>query len=577
MEKARNWKGENTTQERLIALCKRRGFFWPSFEIYGGSAGFYDYGPLGVLLRNNILSAWRKCYRREGFFEIDTPSINPADIFRASGHEASFSDILIECESCHETYRADHLLDMQGLSPTLENVARMLNREKIRCIRCGSSDFGTPRPFNLMFTTAIGPSGQRAAYLRPETAQGIFINFRSLLSFFRDKLPFGIMHTGRGFRNEISPRQGLIRLREFNMMEVEIFLEPDRKTWPAFSSVRGKMLHLLTREGLDIEMEAGDAVLKGVISSEALAYFMVLTAGFMGSVGVDPARMRFRQHMNDELAHYSVDTWDCEAFVSGEWIEITGIADRGDYDLKAHARFTGKDLSYFRRGDASRSSVRRVVKARRAALGPIYRENAKGIADLIERLSPDDIGDDGTLQVKFNDREMRITPDYFSIVEEEVDGERTVPHVIEPSSGLDRIFYTVLEHSFREREYSVLTLPATVAPLKAGIFPLTGEFSLCDSAYRIYNELLSLGMDVYYDDTGSIGRRYARMDEIGTPYCVTVDEISEKDGSVTVRERDSRRQIRVPQAELHDVIASLLHGADFEHFRNIYAKFNREI
>ncbi|MEM3852042.1 MAG: glycine--tRNA ligase [Methanomassiliicoccales archaeon] len=547
---------ERDIQERVLSLSRRRGFYWPSFELYGGLAGFYDYGPLGLLMRENIYAVWKALYRREGFFEIDTPAINPEEVFVASGHVASFADMLVECKQCGESFRADQLPGMEQL--TASEIRTALEEGKATCPVCGSTSFSEPRPFNLMFRTFIGPSESKKGYLRPETAQGIFINFNQLLRFYREKLPFGAIQRGRGFRNEISPRQGLIRLREFNMLEAELFVDPDNKGWPGFAKAASVKTRLLTADGKEIEITFGHALKSGLIKSEVHAYFMFLTQRLMEIVGLDLSKCRFRQHRRDELAHYAVDTWDFEVLLSNGWTELTGIADRGAYDLTAHASKSGQDLSYFKRGTGEMRR-RKVVKANRAALGKRFRNEARLIADAVERLQPEVVG--GEITVDVEGRKYVLSTDFYEVteIEEKDSGRRVVPHVIEPSGGLDRIFYAVLEHSLTSSEEGdAFALAPSIAPIKAGVFPLTQADEQCTFAREIYERLLSDSIEVYYDESGSIGRRYARMDEVGTPYCVTVDEISLTDRTVTIRDRRTKQQIRIHADSINAYLQKLI-------------------
>lgn len=555
--------------EKLASMSKRRGFYWPSFEIYGGLAGFYDYGPLGVLLRDNIVSVWHSVYRAEGFYEIDTPTVNPENVFKSSGHLEFFSDYLVDCAKCHESYRADHLVNMSGEPSTPESIVRKFREKRTQCPACGSREFTAPRPFNLMFQTHVGPAGGKKAYLRPETAQGIFMNFQQLNRFFREKLPFGVIQKGRGYRNEISPRQGFLRLRELNMLEAELFFDPADRHWSNFRLIRDDVVTLLPRSGKQVRVSIGNAVRDGIIGSEVLAYFMHLTLRFMTLVGVDPERSRFRQHAPDEMSHYSSETWDFEANLNSGWTELGGIADRGDYDLRAHIKGSSADLSYFRKSDTETVQNTRVVRANRSKLGPVYRQNAKQIAALIEQMSPEEVMGRKSVRLSIAGTDVDVAAKFFSVAEteERIRGEKIVPHVVEPSMGLDRIFLSVLDHSLRESEgYTVLSLPGRVAPIKTGVFPLLSDAQMERTALSLQDELLAANIEPYYDDSGSIGRRYARMDEVGTPYCITVDELTAKKGTVTVRERDSRKQIRVERHAAVSVIGTLLSGAAFSTF-----------
>lgn len=516
--------------EKIISLAKRRGFLYPSYEIYGGVAGFYDYGPLGIILKNRMEEVWREYYvLKEKCFEIATPVITPYALLKASGHVDEFTDEIGTCTAC-------------GLSVKVEDLKDGM------CPACGGAvERGT---LNLMFETHIGAKKKDKAFLRPETAQGIFVNFPVLYEFFRKKMPFGIVQIGKGFRNEVSPRQGIIRLREFSMAEAEVFFEPDNKLHPRFHEVKDEILHLVSEDG-DSEMTAGEALEKGVIRNEALAYYMVITKKFLERVGVDIAKLRFRQHRRDEMAHYANDCWDAELHSERfGWVECVGIADRSAYDLTAHMRATGTDMRAFRKYDEPQKIRRRVVMPRMDVLGKKFKGKAKKIADELRKCEVSENVSTITLDVEGETVELDET--FFSIeeVEETVSGEKFVPHVIEPSYGIDRIFYFVLEHNYREVEkenetYVVMRLPPSLAPIQAGVFPLVNKDGLPDIAREMERELRDAGIMAFYDEGGSIGRRYARMDEIGTPFCITVDYQTKDDDTVTVRYRDTTEQVRI--------------------------------
>ncbi|MBX8631697.1 MAG: glycine--tRNA ligase [Thermoplasmata archaeon] len=551
------------SEELLLSMMRRRGFIWPSFEIYGGTAGFYDYGPLGLLLRENIRNAWRRIYRKEGLFEIDTPCINPEAVFLASGHVSSFSDLMVECGGCHEIFRADHLLDADISSLSPDKVASLIEKNNVKCPRCGSMSFSNPVPFNLMFRTQIGPSQGKVGYLRPETPQGIFINFQNLRRFYRDSLPFGVLQSGKAFRNEISPRQGLLRLREFNIMEAEIFFDPSRKEWGSLDCFSDEHILFLPRDGSELRLTPDEALRKGFLLSQAHAYFIGLTYRFAVEIGLDPLRLRFRQHRKDELAHYAIDCWDLESEIGNTWVEITGVADRSDYDLKAHHKSSGADLSYFRKSENVQSVSKLVVRANLSKLGPLFKSEAAEVARAIESLDPGKLLQGTKVVVKVGDRDIELAEDCYSVVkvEEKTSGEKIFLHVIEPSSGLDRIFYALLQHSSENSgDRTVLHLKPTMAPIKVAVFPLIGSTRLIRESRNIYGSLLSSGIEAYYDATGSIGRRYTRMDEIGTPFCITVDEDGMRDRTVTVRERDTKLQIRTGRRNIVNTVMKLISG-----------------
>jgi glycyl-tRNA synthetase len=560
------------TFSKVMALAKRRGFLWPSYEIYGGVAGFYDYGPMGSRLKNKLEDLWRRYYvAGEGFAELAAPVIAPEAVFKASGHLEKFSDIMVECTKCGEAFRADHLLAelFPGETPptTLEDTTGALKKHEVRCPNC-KGGLGEPYPFNLMFRTFIGPGIKRTGYMRPETAQSMFLDFGMLYRHFREKLPFGAVQIGRGFRNEIAPRQGIIRLREFNMAEAEVFFDPQKKArHPFFGEVAGLKLHLVPNEGLEMDMTLGEAVAGKVMAHESIAYFVGITAKFLLEAGVDPARLRFRQHAKDEMAHYAADCWDAEVRLSFGWTECVGVADRTCYDLEAHMKASGADLRAYTRFDEPKTVEKTVVAPVHNVLGPRYKKDAKDIAKALEALEACTIEGREFAEVDVGGKKVRVEKDCYTIkkVTETVNGVWFTPHVIEPSYGIDRILYTILEHSYTEmvkegEPYTVLKLRPSMAPIQVGVFPLTGKDELVVVAEDIDRRLKDAGISTYLDASDSIGRRYARMDEVGTPFCITVDFEGLADGTVTVRDRDSTRQARVPAADIARSVSELLSG-----------------
>lgn len=565
----------NVDPADLLGLCKRRGFIWPSFEIYGGVAGMFDYGPLGCSLRNNIVDVWRAIYKgREGFVEIDSETVNPREVFKASGHVDEFADLMTYCQKCQAPFRADHLVKEFYDNPDILSPAELDQAfidHNVKCPDCGG-DLGKVEEFNLMFKTNIGPGSSRIGYLRPETAQGIFVNFNNLYRYNREKLPLGVIQTGRGYRNEIAPRQGMIRMREFNMMEVELFVDPEDKDWVRFPKIENETITLVPNTTLEpVTMTIKEAVDKGIIANRVLAYFVNTTKQFLIRLGIDPARLRFRQHLQDEMAHYAADCWDAEVLLSYGWMEITGIADRGCWDLSRHAEYSGTDLTHFKKFDEPIEEEVDKIKANHKLLGPRFKGQAKDIATAMEAKTPADIKD-GKLVIEVAGQTMEIEKELFEVVrvKEKIAGKRVIPHVIEPSCGLDRIFYSVLEHAYDydEKEgYMVLHIKPEVAPIKVGVFPLMEKDGLDDLAMEIYEKLQMSGLNSLYDGAGTIGKRYARMDEVGTPYCITVDYEAlegETKGTVTIRDRDSKAQKRIAIEDAEKIIRSLMAGAAFE-------------
>ncbi|MDI3482444.1 MAG: glycyl-tRNA synthetase, partial [Candidatus Methanomethylophilaceae archaeon] len=353
---------------------------------------------------------------------------------------------------------------------------------------------------------------------------------------------------------------------------VELFVDPENKTWPRYPFVKEEMLRLIPNDGVERVMSLDGAVREGVIANEVLAYFIWLTKDLLVKMGVDPARLHFRQHLSEEMAHYATDCWDAEVLISYGWTEIVGIADRGSWDLTQHAKWSHEDMTHFKRYDEPHEVEQKVIKAKHSKLGPRFKEDAKEITNLIESCQAEDIKD-GALQIEHNGKPLTISDEFFEVetLIRKVSGEKVIPHVIEPSYGLDRIFYTILEHAYHKRDddYTVLKLKPILAPIKVGVFPLMARDGLDEKAQEIFRLLMDAGIEAYYDDSGSIGKRYARMDEIGTPWCVTIDYETLEEGrgkkdTVTIRDRDSTKQIRVPIDKLVKTIHTMLNGVNFE-------------
>ncbi|HOG98116.1 MAG TPA: glycine--tRNA ligase [Methanothrix soehngenii] len=560
--------------ELVNELARRRGFLWPAFELYGGAAGFYDYGPLGAPLKRRIEDIWRQYFViAEGFAEIEAPTIGVEGIFQASGHLSGFSDPLTGCKECKEVYRADHLIKHIIEVPdalTNEEIYRCMQENEITCPECGG-ELSSVYEFNLMFKTMIGPGNKMTGYMRPETAQGMFINFPRLLRYFRGALPFAAVQIGKSYRNEISPRQGVIRLREFTQAEAEIFIDPRDKTHPRFDEVKAMRMKFYSQEaqekGEEEEMSFGEAVERGVVAHQTLAYYVARTYQYLLAVGIDPQKLRFRQHKSDEMAHYAADCWDAEVLLDRlGWIELVGVADRTDYDLKAHTTVSKVNLSVFVNYDQPKKRKKTVVKPDFKALGPMFKSKAKAVGEALRALAPEQLAGE-KIQVNIDGETIDIDRSLvsFESVEEEVRGEEVVPHVIEPSFGIDRILYSILDHSYYEDEIdgekrAVLRFKPRVAPIEVAVLPLMDRSELVGPAKKILEELRSRGMRTDYDTSGSIGRRYRRNDEIGTPYEVTIDYETIEEGTVTIRDRDSMSQVRVARWQVVDKLQALLNG-----------------
>lgn len=445
------------SMEKIVNLCKNRGLIFPGSDIYGGLSNTWDYGPLGVEFKNNIKKLWIKKFVQECKYNVGLDSailMNPK-VWEASGHVGGFSDPLMDCKECKTRYRADKLLEdnkIDANAMTFEEMEKIIKEKNIVCPNCGESNFTGIRKFNLMFKTFQGVTEEtkNEIYLRPETAQGIFVNFANVQRSSRKKIPFGIAQIGKSFRNEITPGNFTFRTREFEQMELEFFCKP----------------------GTDIEW---------------FNYWKDFCKSWLLSLGISPKSIRFRDHSKEELSHYSTATSDIEYKFPFGWGELWGIADRTDFDLGKHQEFSGKNLEYF-------------------------------------------------------DQETN---------------ERYIPYVIEPSLGADRVALAFLCDAYNEEKIDekdtrvVLKLHPALAPFKACVLPLSKK--LGENAEKIKDKLSKHFM-VDYDDSGSIGKRYRRQDEIGTPFCITYDFDSENDGCVTIRDRDTMKQERIKIDDLKNYI-----------------------
>jgi glycyl-tRNA synthetase len=485
------------TQDTINAIAKRRGYHWPSYEIYGGLSGYITYGDLGTKLKRNIQHLWRQHFtHNQNVLEIDAPIINPEIIFEKSGHIANFREYSSECTQCHHSFRADHLIEDKT---SLENVEamggdaikRLLKEHNIKCPRCGGQ-LKEPNQILTMFVTEIGATGGLTGYARPEAAQSMFINFKRGYQHAREKLPFALAQIGKVMRNEISPRRGLARVREFTIMELELFFDPQTPHCPHLPEVENESVTLLTEENQEkgekttIETTIKDALDKQLILTPWQAYYIGLSKKFITRLGIPPEHQRFRAHLPDERSHYSAQTYDHEVKLESiGWLEVAGHAYRTDYDLKAHQNGAGVDMTVLRE-----------------------------------------------------------------------DGTRYTPHVVEPSFGLGRQLLVTLEASYEYKEKrNILHLPRDLAPYQLSVLPLVTKDGLPEKATSIFKTLQDAGFTAQYDESGSIGRRYARSDEIGTPLAVTIDyDNTLANGIVTIRDRDSWTQVKTPVAELKDLL-----------------------
>ncbi|WP_281195598.1 glycine--tRNA ligase [Halorubrum sp. F4] len=590
----------------LVELAKRRGFFFGANGAYGGTAGFYTFGPQGAALKRNLEDAWRDRFTlQEGNREIEAPTVMPEAVFEASGHLEGFDDLLVECGECGESHRADHLVeDATGIEDAEalpgEEVEELIREHDVACPSCGSPLAGRDvEDFNLMFATDIGPGDGQPGYLRPETAQGIFVEFPRLKEYARGSLPFGITQIGPAYRNEISPRGGLLRLREFTQAELEQFIDPEADE-PPLERVEDVEVRLYPATAQDeedgeyLDTTVGEAVSEGVIGSPWVGYYLGVAQEWYERVGVDTDRFRFRQHLAGERAHYAADCWDAESEVDGDWIEIAGFAYRGDYDLSKHDAYGDDSFTVFKRYDEPKTVERATVDPDMSVLGPEFGGDAAAVAEALETLAgrDPDAFEDETVTVEVGEGDERETHEIdadvanFSIEAVTENGEHITPHVVEPSFGVGRTVQTLLAHAYETdevdgEERTYLSLAPEIAPRDAAVFPLvTNDEPLTDLAGRVAADLREAGLAVAYDDSGSIGRRYRRQDEVGTPFCVTVDRDGiEGDGpeTVTVRERDSAAQARVPVADLADELAALRTGGTFDDLIDRYGAVETDV
>ncbi|KAH8827620.1 glycine-tRNA ligase [Flagelloscypha sp. PMI_526] len=618
---------------RLEALLSRRFFYAPAFEIYGGEfehavAGLYDYGPPGSALQSNIISAWRKHFIiEEGMSELDTTIMTPAPVFETSGHVARFADFMSKDTVSGEVLRTDHLVKdvlnarlksnalARGLTPQAEDPKAKKKRvkaadtlvkledavvEKYESILAQLDNFTGPElgqiivdndirnpvtgnkmaepvQFNLMFASSIGPTGQHPGYLRPETAQGHFLNFSRLLDYNNGRVPFASACIGRSFRNEISPRAGLLRVREFTMAEIEHYVDPEDKSHIRFGEVKDTELVLLPRDVQEsgsvqtTTITIGDAVAKGI----TLGYFMTRIYSFLLSIGIDPTRLRFRQHMANEMAHYATDCWDAEIENSvGGWTECVGCADRAAYDLSVHSKRTGQSLTVQKALDTPIVEEKLVGTLDKKVVGKTFKADAGALGKLIDEVSESELEKlqsgllNGPVKVTIpGGKELELTAEMLKV--EKKTFKKSVreftPNVIEPSFGMGRILYALLEHSFWARESDiergVLSFPPLVAPTKVLIVPLSSKSEFDPLVKEISAKFRRAGVHSRVDDSNvAIGRRYARNDELGTPFGVTVDFASLKNGTITVRERDTMLQLIGPINTVIDTVVELCEG-----------------
>lgn len=489
---------------KIKGICKKRGILFPAAEIYGGSAGFFTYGPLGVKLKRNVKNHIREqLLDWDNIYEVSTPHILPREIWKASGHLESFTDPLVQCKDCGERHRADQLIE-EKLERKAEHLSskemeEVLEKNEIDCPSCGGA-LGKVNRFQLMFKSHLGPTMEEEseAFLRPECATPAFLSFKRIKIAMRAKLPFGIAAFGTCFRNEISPRNFVFRMREFSLMDLEFMVHPKEKNavpteqWSALKQVVTQFLSIEHEKSEEsaARMTFEDAWEKGLFETKWQALWMARIVKMLKNAGIPDEKIRFRQHMPEERSHYAADQWDCQVKFSFGWREVVGSHDRTQYDMEKHSKYSNEELTIY-------------------------------------------------------DHERE---------------EKVIPYTIETSPGIDRIVYALLETSYREEgDRTYFNIPPKLAPVQITVFPLFQKDQLVKKAKSVYAEIKE-SYEVVYDDSGSIGKRYYRWDEVGVPFHITIDYDSLEDDTVTIRERDTTEQIRVEIKALTHKLSQLIEG-----------------
>eukprot|EP01069_Polyplicarium_translucidae_P000120 Polyplicarium_translucidae@DN1067_c0_g1_i1.p1 len=609
-------------REPLENLLKRRFFVGPSFEIYGGTAGLFDFGPPGCAVKAEVERLWRRHFViEEDMMEVSSTCLTPHYVLRASGHADRFTDLMVRDVVTNECYRGDKVIEewvakrlVDASLPPLDESQRdalrrlamtagALTGEEMRDaiakweIKSTAGNVVTdPYPFNLMFHTRIGPkedleahphvagapagAAPNVGFLRPETAQGIFVNFRRLLEQNGGRMPFAAAQLGLAFRNEIAPRNGLLRVREFPMAEIEHFVHPLSKRHRKFESVKEMQLPLFSKrsqltDGKVIrDMSLDTAISEGTIENESLAYFMARTYLFLSAVGIQDRGLRFRQHLDTELAHYADDCWDAEVECSYGWVECVGHADRSAFDLTRHGEashvpLVASDKLLHPRVEEY-IKVDFVYKNIPSEFGKLRQKMAEAVDGLSERAKMDgrdtlNRGDTWTVEVAGVRVPLEASMVKMQTKTRTITEEPFVPAVIEPSFGIGRIIHCILEHSYRERLElegkqlrTYLALPVCIAPWKCSVLTISANPVFEEMTSRMQGDLSRLGLPSKVDvSSASVGKRYARTDELGIPFGITIDFQSVKDGTVTLRERDSLSQLRMAAEEAPSVVGAL--------------------
>ncbi len=564
--------------ELLSDLAKRRGFFWPSFEIYGGVSGYLDLGPLGAKLKRRIEDLWLRLFvYQHGFGIISTPVITPEKVFVASGHVEHFKDLMVSCQECKRHFKADYVIteampgrtDIATEAMTAAEIDAFISENHLRCPECGGP-LGQAEYFATMFRTNIGPYGDVLGYGRPEAAQGMFVDFKRVYETSRGKLPLGIAQIGTVMRNEISPRQGPIRLREFTIMELELFFDPEEPRCRYLPRVKDVNLPILLAKERErgssevTDVPAPEATSRGLVQSEWSAYFMALSLKFASSLGIPLDKQRLLEKLTAERSHYSSQLFDHQIWLDRwGWVEIAGHAYRTDYDLSAHIKYSGVDLSIFKPYEKPVDKHATVLVPNESVLGPVLREKARTVLRALASTKPEEVKRAFEKYGHYEIEGFKILPSHVRFEDRTVreSGRRVVPYVVEPSFGAERVVYSTLEYAYtRAKDRVVMKLPPLIAPTQMMVFPLMAKDGLPEIAFAIQETLLGDGFEVEYDDAGTIGRRYARADEVGVPLSITVDYQTKQNNTVTVRDRDTWQQVRNEWRKIPELALSFFKG-----------------
>jgi glycyl-tRNA synthetase len=522
-------------------------------------------------LKQNIENKLRDLFvKQNGILEMESSVITPGKVFEASGHVNHFKEPLVECIKCNKRFRADHLLEeyakissLEAEKMTLVEIQAAIEKKEIMCPDCGGR-LKKPQQFLTMFVTTIGPYTGATAYGRPEAAQGIFVEFNRLYSAAREKLPFGVIQIGHALRNEISPRQGLIRLREFTICDLEFFFDPEVPCCHLLKDVETEVLPILLGEERQknseqiINITVREALDKKIVRSQWQAFFMALAKRLLSEIGVPADKQRFIEKLPWEKAHYSSQSFDQEVLLDKHgWTEVSGHAYRTDFDLSCHMKCSGADMRVFKEYEKQVETEQMIIKPNMSKLGPAFKAEAKRVGALLSSVDPEVVSNALSKEGFYMMGDFKILPEHVQLVTQKavVRGRRFVPHVVEPSFGSDRLFYVALEYAYSLKDNRVvMRFPRSIAPIQIGIYPLMSKDGLLEKAQELQRQLIREGFSVEFDEAGSIGRRYARADEAGIQLGITVDYETLTQSTVTIRDRDSWCQVRNRIKELPEIL-----------------------